>query len=226
MTWLERIPEPELMDDDEQARAYAEADFSEPNQLFVDLFREAFPDVAPTGKVLDLGCGPADIPLRLASLLPRAQFHGVDGSGAMLAHARRGWGAAGLGHRVEFFEGTLPRIDLPRDDYEVVLSNSLLHHLHAPQVLWSAVKARGRAGAPVLIMDLRRPESVQELDKLVDTYAADAPAVLRRDFRNSLFAAFRPEEVREQLREAGLSHLDVRIVSDRHLAAIGHLGPA
>jgi len=222
-TAVDRIPEPELMDDHEQARAYAEADFSEPNQLFVALFREAFPDVVPMGTVLDLGCGPADIPLRLASLLPGVQFHGVDGSGAMLAHARRAWKAAGFGHRAEFFEGTLPQIDLPREDYEAILSNSLLHHLHAPDVLWSAVKARGCAGAPVLIMDLRRPESVQELEKLVDTYAGDVPAVLRRDFRNSLFAAFRPQEVRAQLRDAGLSHLDVRIVSDRHLAVIGRL---
>ena len=36
---MRRIPEPELMDDAEQAKAYAEADFSEPNQRFLELFR-------------------------------------------------------------------------------------------------------------------------------------------------------------------------------------------
>ena len=33
---MERIPEPEIMDDEEGAVAYAGADFSESNQLFVD----------------------------------------------------------------------------------------------------------------------------------------------------------------------------------------------
>ncbi|HEX6174620.1 MAG TPA: SAM-dependent methyltransferase, partial [Candidatus Binatia bacterium] len=61
---MERIPEPELMDEDEQARAYALADFAEPHNHFVELFRECFPDEAITGHVLDLGCGPADVTLR------------------------------------------------------------------------------------------------------------------------------------------------------------------
>jgi hypothetical protein len=38
--------EPELMDDAAQARAYAQADFAEENQGFVDRFREYFPDWA------------------------------------------------------------------------------------------------------------------------------------------------------------------------------------
>ena len=36
---MDRTPEPELMDDEEQAKAYAEADFSEANSLFVALDR-------------------------------------------------------------------------------------------------------------------------------------------------------------------------------------------
>jgi hypothetical protein len=47
--------------------------------------------------------------------------------------------------------------------------------------------------------------------------------VLRKDFRNSLFAAFEPREVVAQLRDAGLAGLDVGVVSDRHLAVLGRL---
>ena len=36
---MDRMLEPELMDDADQARAYAEADFEEPNRMFVELFR-------------------------------------------------------------------------------------------------------------------------------------------------------------------------------------------
>ena len=40
---IDRTPEPELMDGLEQARAYAEEDFSEPNELFLERFRLLHP---------------------------------------------------------------------------------------------------------------------------------------------------------------------------------------
>jgi len=69
-----------------------------------------------------------------------------------------------------------------------------------------------------------RPATAAHADTLVETYAADAPPLLRRDFRNSLFAAFEPREVEVQLREAGLDGLKVETVSDRHLAVSGWMG--
>ncbi len=49
------------------------------------------------------------------------------------------------------------------------------------------------------------------------------PEVLRNDFRNSLFAAFEPQEVVTQLADAGLETLEVEVVSNRHLAVMGRL---
>ncbi len=73
-------------------------------------------------------------------------------------------------------------------------------------------------------MDLARPPTPEAAERLVAEYAADAPEVLRHDYRNSLFAAFTPDEVSEQLRFAGLQDLQVGWVSDRHLAVSGRLG--
>ena len=50
---MERVLEPELMDDPVQAAAYAAADFESSNTLFVELFRERFPDFPGTGAMLD-----------------------------------------------------------------------------------------------------------------------------------------------------------------------------
>jgi hypothetical protein len=75
----------------------------------------------------------------------------------------------------------------------------------------------------VLIMDLFRPRDLQAARGIVAQYAADEPEVLQRDFYNSLLAAFEPDEVREQLRAAGLGTLEVRTVSDRHLVVAGYL---
>jgi cyclopropane fatty-acyl-phospholipid synthase-like methyltransferase len=173
--------------------------------------------------VLDLGCGPADIPLRLARQYPGAVFDALDGSRAMLDEAQRLWASAGLSERVRLLHADLDRADLPAGHYDAVVSNSLLHHLHRPERLWRRIRHWAQPGAMVLVMDLARPDGPQALAALVERYAADAPAVLRRDFGASLAAAFRPEEVRAQLAAAGLGQLRVDMVSDRHLAASGWL---
>jgi hypothetical protein len=55
----------------------------------------------------------------------------------------------------------------------------------------------------------------------VDRHAPDEPDVLRRDFCNSLCAAFTPDEVRRQLADAGLGRLVVEPVTDRHMVIYG-----
>ena len=49
------------------------------------------------------------------------------------------------------------------------------------------------------------------------------PKVLRTDFYNSLLAAYRLDEVEEQLVKGGLEGLRVEVVSDRHFIAFGRL---
>ncbi len=72
-------------------------------------------------------------------------------------------------------------------------------------------------------MDLMRPASESAARALVAQHVADAPAILRRDFYNSLCAAFTPAELVTQLAAAGLAGLRVATVSDRHLAIHGRL---
>ena len=221
---MERITEPELMDDAAQARAYAEADFEEPNARFVALYDECVGRLPAGAAVLDLGCGPGDITLRIAAAHPGIEVHGLDGSAAMLAFGRATLeNNAALRERVRLVEGLVPDAVLPRTRYEAVVSNSLLHHLHDPAVLWRMIRARGAPGAPVLVMDLMRPVSAAAARALVAEHAAGEPEVLRRDFYNSLLAAFEPDEIRAQLAAAGLDQLSVEEISDRHLVIRGRL---
>jgi SAM-dependent methyltransferase len=221
---MKRRPEPELMDEAGQAQAYADADFSEPNELFLKLLADMRPGDLSGARALDLGCGPADIVIRFLKAYPGARCDALDGSAAMLIHARRLLEALpGIAGRCRLLNDALPSQRLPAASYDLILSNSLLHHLHDPMVLWQTVRECARPGALVLIMDLMRPPSPTWVEALVETYGARAPEVLRRDFRNSLFAAFEPREVGAQLREAGMDGLEVRVVSDRHLAVIGRM---
>jgi len=220
---MDRTPEPELMLDPEQARAYAEADFEVPHSRFIELFREDFPGLAVDHPVLDLGCGPGDIAMRFARAYPGAEVDGVDGAPAMLAQGERLLRGSGLETRVRLYPACLPDDPLPRDRYRGVISNSLLHHLHEPAVLWDAIARHTAPGAFVFIMDLMRPASREVAEALVQQYAAGEPEVLRRDFFHSLLAAFRVDEVRKQLARAGLDGLGVRAVSDRHLVVSGFI---
>lgn len=68
-----------------------------------------------------------------------------------------------------------------------------------------------------------RPDNDEKVDVLVDEYARAEPEILRRDFRNSLKAAFTPDEVVLQLRTAELEGLQVKVVSDRHMTMSGIL---
>ena len=221
---MKRIPEPEeLMDDAAQARAYAEADFSEPNNLFIELFAELL--ATPFGgHALDLGCGPGDIPLAFVERYHRARVTAVDGAESMLSLARSKLAdQPELAERVQWTCCYLPNSELHPAGYDAVLSNSLLHHMAEPLDLWRTIKHCAKPDALVLVMDLARPATPEAVDALVATHAGDAPDVLRRDFRNSLFAAYTTDEVTEQLTRAGLGMLAVAMVSDRHLAVRGRL---
>ncbi len=219
---MQRIPEPELMDDATQARAYAEADFGEANTLFQNLFRGYFPSHRPQ-RILDLGCGPGDITLAFARRFPDSRVIGIDGAEAMLAIARHRLATQALLHqRVQFRRHRLPDPALA-PGYDTLICNSLLHHLADPGVLWQEIQRLGTPGAAVLVMDLFRPASKRQALALVERHAAEAPAVLRRDFFNSLCAAYREDEIRRQLEETGLGHFRVARVSDRHLAVHGRL---
>ncbi len=219
---MKRIVEPELMDSAEQAEAYARADFEESHRRIVATFDARFPGVEVAGAVLDLGCGPGDITFRFAARFPLASLLGVDGSAAMiaLANERRSRDAS-LRDRVAFLEGTIPGASIPDRRWAAIVSNSLLHHLHRPAVLWQTVAQYAAPGARVFIADLTRPASAKDCQRLVNEYAAGEPEVLRRDFHNSLTAAFEPGEVRAQLAEAGLEELQVEVISDRHLIVFG-----
>lgn len=207
------------MDDPAQAQAYAAADFSEPHSAFVRYFRERFPTHAPC-HALDLGCGPADVTLRFAAAFPDCHVLGIDGSAPMLALARAATDRSGMAERVKFQQAHLPA-PLP-GGFDTVLSNSLLHHLADPLVLWRQIAAAGARGAAVLVMDLRRPATRAQALALVDADAGQEADVLKRDFLQSLCAAYTPTEIGRQLKQAGLV-LTVAAIGDRHVLVHGRL---
>jgi cyclopropane fatty-acyl-phospholipid synthase-like methyltransferase len=216
---MNRTLEPELMDDPEQALIYAQADFTQENQGFVDRFREYFPDFSE-GHVVDFGCGPGDIPVRFARVFPSCRITGVDASAPMVRLAEDAVQQAGLSDRITFrcerFQD-LPGVSVA----DAAISNSLVHHVPNPLQFWHKLRLAVKPGSPVLVMDLLRPDSPEEARAIVDRYAAGAPDILRRDFYNSLLAAFTEDEISAQLARMNLTRLIVDVPDDRHWVAGG-----
>jgi len=216
---MNRILEPELMEDEAQVLAYAAADFEEVNQGFLDRFREYFPEFTE-GHILDLGCGPGDIPVRFARALPSCRITGVDASEPMIGLAGVAVKQAGLADRITFRCERFQGVSLI-EPVDAVVSNSLLHHVPNPLQFWYRLRRLVKPGSPVLVMDLLRPDSPEEAQAIVDRNAAKEPEILRRDFYNSLLAAFTEDEVAAQLAEMNLSRLIVDVVDDRHWVVSG-----
>lgn len=217
---MDRQTEPELMEDPEQVKAYAEADFSVPHQQFIERLRDFINEPNFNGIALDLGCGPCDISMRFAKAFPFSRIDAVDGSRAMLHYAATF--TLPIGNRIRLIHGRLPFVTLPEPFYEMIFSNSLLHHLPDPQILWQTIKKAAKPGTRIAVMDLLRPASREAATALVETYAANEPDVLQRDFYHSLLAAFTLEEIREQLKKADLA-LNIEQISDRHVFIKGTL---
>jgi len=223
---MDRIPEPELMDEVPQALAYAEADFSLTDQAFIERFLQLVP--APGRRIVDLGCGPGNVTFPIAARLPGAEVVGIDGAAAMLAIAEQRQRTGGADpERLHFLQRDLADGALARPplagSFSAVVSNSALHHLHDPAVFWTAVRHLAAPGAWVVVRDLRRPASHQEIEAIVAREAADAPEILQRDYRASLHAAFRPKEVEQQLRAAGFTGWRVEPLEDRYLEVWGQV---
>jgi len=209
------------MNEKAQAKAYALANFSEPHDLFIDKFQEKFPNFSFNDVVLDLGCGPCDITRRFSLSYPDASFHAVDGARRMLMYAEALNEKAGLAERIKLIKTCLPDVELPQSFYHLIISNSLLHHLHNPFSLWKAIQQHAKPYASVFVMDLIRPSDEVTVGYFSDEYAKNEQDILKNDFENSLRAAFTIEEVQQQLDEAGLNQLNVEQASDRHMIIFG-----
>jgi SAM-dependent methyltransferase len=146
----------------------------------------------------------------------------------MLAVARERLAGASpdLAARLRFEQALLPIAAAGELEahFSAVVCNSLLHHLHDPAALWQTVALLCAPGAFVYVQDLRRPDNGEAVEGLVAAEMASAPEVLRRDYRASLHAAFTPEEVHQQLEQAGLAaQLQVAPRQERYLEVWGRL---
>lgn len=210
---LSRILEPEVMDSPEEARDYDAMDHATVNRVFVDDFLAAWDDGNP---ILDVGTGTAQIPIVLCRRAPQARVVGVDLAGSMLEVGRANLRREGLEDRIRLDQADAKHLPYADASFAAVISNSIVHHIPAPETVLAEMLRVVRPGGLLFVRDLLRPADEAAVRHLVAAYAGDANPAQQEMFAVSLRAALTLAEVRELLATLGRDPADVQQTSDRH----------
>jgi ubiquinone/menaquinone biosynthesis C-methylase UbiE len=210
------------MNSPHEAEAYARADFTEVNRAFIERLLDLAGHLKSV-QALDLGTGPAEIPARIVRACPGWHIVALDASRPMLDCARETIRKAGLSSIITLVLADAKCTGLAPALFDVIFSNSILHHITDVTRFWAELKRIAKSGATILVRDLVRPASPQAARRIVSMYAEHESELLREEYYRSLLSAYTPEEIKVQLDCAGLSMLRVEIVSDRHMDIVGRL---
>ncbi|MGH9397128.1 MAG: class I SAM-dependent methyltransferase [Terriglobia bacterium] len=199
---LARKPEPEVMDELDGVEAYASA----AAQAHLNTLDNTFVDQVVSlgveeGMALDVGAGPGSIPLKIARRCPRLRLVGADRSAAMLHVARAAAVQQGLGARVEFLLADASRLCFPDAAFDLVISNSLLHHLSEPVRTFDELARVTRPGGKVLLRDLRRPSRLAFAFHAA-WHGRHYSGRMKQLYEDSVRAAYTPAEIERLLRKS------------------------
>jgi ubiquinone/menaquinone biosynthesis C-methylase UbiE len=230
MSWLEmqRKPEPEVMSGEDEVSAYASAAAQKHLEALDNTFVDQVLQLAPPGKaltgfLLDVGCGPGNIALKIAQRSPGLTIVGLDRSRNMVRAACQAAAGAGLEGRVFFQQAHAGEVPYPGGTFDVVLSNSVLHHLADPsRVLEEMVRTAKPSGA-IVVRDLRRPSRLA-YPWHIRWYGRHYSGIMKRLFEDSVRAAYTPEELAGLLGRSGMSKASIFLHDRSHMGFVyrGH----
>lgn len=210
---MERILEPEVMDTAEAAEAYDAMAHGEVDNAFVE---RVVALGAKTGHFLDVGTGPAQIPILLAQRCPDIRLTAIDLSEEMLKIAKRHVAAAELAERITLEHVDAKTLPYPDNTFDGLISNSIVHHIHDSLRALKEMSRVVKPGGLVLIRDLVRPETPEAAQVFVDKYAAEDTPYQQQLYYDSFLAAFTIAEVNEMLVQMDLPGAVVVQSTDRH----------
>ncbi len=126
---MERVLEPEVMDTWKESVEYDAMDFAEVNTAFAERAIALGPSA---GLILDAGTGTARIPILMAQRCSQWRVIGTDLSKNMLLIGEKNIEQARLKAQITLEYADAKRLPFPNQHFDMVVSNSLVHHLPDP----------------------------------------------------------------------------------------------
>jgi len=197
-----RIPEPMVMDEQDQVDAFAEAGRIDGIMAASYLFQSARISQAIQGcsHVIDLGCGPATQLAQIAELNPGIQFTGIDLSEEMLESGRQYISDLGITN-VKLQLGDITNlVDYVDSSIDGVISTMVLHQLPEFQMLEATFREVARVlkqDGALYLVDLGRLKSPKSCKFFAHLNAAHQPEAFTEDYLASLQAAFLFEDYQQ-----------------------------
>lgn len=117
--------------------------------------------------VLDIGCGTGSLAIAAKRRVgPSGSVDGVDASPEMIARARRK--ARRAGTEVSFSHGDVTELPFPSDQFNVVLSTMMLHHLPAGarEQCMRELRRVLRPGGRALVVDFGEARGLHRRDRV------------------------------------------------------------
>lgn len=217
---LPRVLEPEVMESAEEAHDYDTMDHSQVNRVFVDDLLAAAQTLSLSSgdshRVFDAGAGTALIPIELVGRGGSFSVVAADAADEMLQLARQNIARSGMSQQIATAQVDCKRIADADGAYDIVMSNSIIHHIPEPFAVLAELVRILRPGGLLFIRDLFRPETDVEVDRLVALYAGGSNPHQQQLFRQSFHAALTVDEVRRLVASLDIPGDAVTATSDRH----------
>ncbi|MFH1771817.1 MAG: methyltransferase domain-containing protein [Candidatus Omnitrophota bacterium] len=156
--------------------------------------------------ILDIGCGPGQIPIDIAKRLADCKVTAVDISSNMLEVARNNAKVAGVLDRVSFKLADGNKLGFADNSFDIVMCSNMLHHQKNPYALLSEMKRTVNKGGVIVIVDIVRPPSRFIVNMLAAALGFWQTKIMKEDYRASFYSAFSIEEFKGMLESAGLQN--------------------
>ncbi len=175
--------------------------------LAFEIIHRARSEPRPGSTTIDLACGPGHYTLALARFLGYDQVEGLDLASAMIETATANAAATGLGDRVRFRLADVTQLDgIESGSVDLANFADAAHHMPDLPTVSRVLVEMDRITRPdglVMVMDLVRLRTARLTERYVGLLGADyvergLPQFLL-DFRNSMYAAWTPKELRQAI---------------------------
>jgi SAM-dependent methyltransferase len=162
----------------------------------IDHFITACVEGARRKRVLEIGCGPGSVSLRLAAVA--SHVTGIDISDTAVRQATERAAKAGFGH-VEFRVMNAEELDFPEQSFDFVCGRAILHHLDLERALRSLARVMHSNGCALFLEPLgHNPVVNWYRNRTPQLRTPDEHPLLRSDLRLAL-DFFRSVEVRPEI---------------------------
>ena len=187
--------------------------------LAMTLVAEAAAATTPHARhVLDVGCGAGNYTLKLLEHLPNLNVTLIDLSRPMLDRALERVRPATSG-KMTTIQGDIREIELPAEQFDVVLASAVLHHLRT-DAEWQAVLAAFhralRPGGSIWVFDLVE-SSIPAVEQLMQQkYGEYLTSLQGETYRDQVLAYIAQEDTPralvdqlDLLRQVGFRHVEI-----------------